>query len=62
MFLACVCTQEISRPGVPQSSTLAALVNEVAHCTVSSTSDLVGARLPALSSDLQVGLGQVISK
>lgn len=62
LFLTCVCTEEISRPGVPQSFTLAALVSEVAHCTVSSASDLVGARLPALSSDLQVGLSQVISK
>lgn len=62
VFLTCVYTEEISRPGVPQSFTLAALVSEVAHCTVSSASDLVGARLPALSSYLQVGLIQVISK
>lgn len=61
MFLACVCTQEISRPGVPQSSILAALVNEVAHHTVSS---IGSGRGQASSSIFRFASGtwQVISK
>ena len=62
MFLACVCTEEINRPGMPQSFTLAVLASNVDHCTVSSALDLVGARLPAPPSDLQVELSQIISK
>lgn len=47
---------------MPQSFTLAVLASNVDHCTVSSVSDLVGARLPAPPSDLQVELSQIISK
>lgn len=56
MLLACVCTQEISRPGMTNSFILAVLASDVDHCTISSASKLVGARLPAPPSDLQVEL------
>lgn len=56
MFLACVCTQETSRPDTSNSLILAVLVSDVDHYIVSSASELVAARLLAPPSDLQVEL------
>lgn len=56
MFLACVCIQEIHRPGKTNSFVLAVLASDVYHCMINSASKLVGARFPAPPSDLQVEL------
>lgn len=56
MFLAGVCTQKISRPGMTNSFILAMLAIDMDHCRMSLALALIGTRFLAPTSDLQVEL------